>query len=265
MSDITLTPKSAVCPACRAVLADGAKFCHDCGARQSGVHRGAMASPALSQWRLFAGLAALIAMATGILFYAIGGQVRQPRTATVTAPATDVAASRPAAQPVGQDPQQIDLASMTPWEAADRLFNRVMAAEESGDAAQAKQFAPMTLDAYRRVEALDGDAQYHIGLVGLVLGNLDAVRTQIKILEKETPNHLLGLDLAYKVARVSGDTALLPKILAQFSAAVATEQSTLRPEYEAHRVTIEKLRVLAAEAAGGQATGGQAADGKAKP
>ena len=47
--------------------------------------------------------------------------------------------------------QSVDLASLSPRQAADRLFNRVMAASENGDTAEALQFAPMALQAYNNL------------------------------------------------------------------------------------------------------------------
>ena len=42
-----------------------------------------------------------------------------------------------------------DLASMTPREQFDRLYNRVMQASEQGDTATANRFSPMALQAYQ--------------------------------------------------------------------------------------------------------------------
>ncbi len=131
---------------------------------------------------------------------------------------------------------------MSPREAADRLFNRIMTAEENGDSAQAKQFAPMALQAYQLVPQLDADAHYHLGLINLVVGNLDEVRKQIDVLKQTSPNHLLAMALALTVAKRTGDDAAASDIRAKFATAYESEIASGKPEYEAHRVTIDKIR-----------------------
>ncbi len=137
--------------------------------------------------------------------------------------------------------QPVDLSNMSSREAADRLFNRVMLANESGDTAQAMQFAPMALQAYRLVDRPDADAYYHMGLISLVLGNLDDVRKQIENIKRDSPEHLLGYALALSVAKRGGDDKSALDILTRFAAAYNAETGSGKPEYEAHSVTIEKL------------------------
>ena len=146
--------------------------------------------------------------------------------------------------PSGPSAESVDLATMTPREAADRLFNRVMAADEQGRTEEVMQFGPMTLEAYKLVVLLDADARYHIGLVSLLLGDLDNAREQIKNLEAEAPDHLLGLTLASRVAEQTGDDKAASAVRARFAAAYDAEISSGRPEYEAHSVTIEAFRVV---------------------
>ena len=148
-----------------------------------------------------------------------------------------------AANTAQQNPQAVDLSSMTPRQAADRLFNRVMAAYEGKDTAQAEQFGPMALEAYKLVETLDSDAQYHIGLINFVLGNTDEVRKQVEILRKASPEHLLAAVLEIKVAKQAGDEKAASETLARAAAAYDAEMKRGLPEYEAHRVTVETLRV----------------------
>ena len=147
--------------------------------------------------------------------------------------------------PSDQSPESVDLTAMTPREAADRLFNRVMAANEQGRTEEVIQFGPMALEAYKLVDPLDADARYHIGLISLLTGDIDEARVQIKNLEAEAPDHLLGLDLAYRVAEKTGDDRGMSVARARFAAGYGAEISSGRPEYEAHRATIEAFRVAA--------------------
>jgi len=142
----------------------------------------------------------------------------------------------------------IDLSSMTPREAADRLFNRVMMATEQGNTEEAQRFAPMALLAYDRVEELDADAHYHIGRLSLVAGDIETARKEIAILKQAAPHHLLALLLEHTIAEQSGDRDAAAAVRATFAAAYAAEMKTGQPEYEAHRASIEILRTAAADA-----------------
>jgi len=142
--------------------------------------------------------------------------------------------------------QAVDLASMTPREAADRLFNRVMMASEQGNTQEALQFAPMALMAYDRVAELDADAHYHIGRISIVAGDVENARKQIGILKQVAPDHLLGLLLEHTVAEQSGDRNAAANAKAAFAAAYDAEMKTGKREYQDHKVSIEKFHSLAA-------------------
>jgi hypothetical protein len=154
----------------------------------------------------------------------------------VATPPTPVRDSSPA-----RSGQPVDLSSMTPREAADRLFNRIMMAEEQGNTQEVLQFAPMALQAYDSVDNLDADAHYHIGLIHAATGDFDMVRKQVGILKQFSPGHLLGLILEHDAAEQSGDGDASAKASAAFAAAYVSEIKTGRPEYEAHRSSIEKF------------------------
>jgi hypothetical protein len=59
----------------------------------------------------------------------------------------------------------VDLSSMTPRQAADRLFNRVMQAASSNDEAEVLRFLPMAIGAHDLVEDLDVDGKFHLVLL----------------------------------------------------------------------------------------------------
>jgi tetratricopeptide (TPR) repeat protein len=138
-----------------------------------------------------------------------------------------------------------DLASMPPRDAADRLFNRVMTASESGNTAEAMQFAPMALQAYDRVGPLDNDARYHVALIHLVAGDVKSAQAQLEQLRRSVPNHLLALMLAHQIAVQSGDKAGAARAYKNFLAAYDAEMATARVEYQEHRGGIERFRAAA--------------------
>jgi len=154
------------------------------------------------------------------------------------------------APPAASGPSSVDLASMTPREAADRLYNRVMAATENGNTAEAMQFAPMALQAYDRVGPLDNDARYHVALIHLVMGDIKGARVQLTELKRAVPNHLLALMLEEQIAVQSGDKAAAVRADKAFLAAYDKEIATGRVEYQEHRNGIERFRQAAQASVG---------------
>ena len=183
------TQHASTCPSCGAKLANQAKFCHQCGTQADGQGGNANLS-----WKPLA-LGAIVIAAV----FAVVAIVMDRFAPTPRATATAASIASPSAAPSGA--AAVDLSKMSPRQAADRLFNRVMAADERGDSAEAKKFAPMALQAYGLVKQPDSDAHYHVGLINLVLGDVAQVRKQIDLLYNAAPDHLLGLYLEVNIAR----------------------------------------------------------------
>ncbi|MDX1485982.1 MAG: cytochrome c [Alphaproteobacteria bacterium] len=135
-----------------------------------------------------------------------------------------------------------DLTRMTQREAADRLFNRIMTANEQGRLSEAQRFVPMAVQAYQGLPTLDRDAHYHLSLIHGVAGNRTKRDAHIAALREGAPNHLLALILEHSIARQSRDGAAASRTIAAFAAAYDGEMAKARPEYAAHRKTIERFR-----------------------
>ena len=223
-------PATAACPSCQIAIQPDARYCHGCGAPlhdQSGAKRLNKKMVAV----LLAVAAGVAAVAVVVVFFLGPSKVAGPPPSPF-----DGSAAMPG--------PAIDLATMTPREAADRLFNRVMMASEQGNMEEALQFVPMALLAYDRVGELDADAHYHIGLIYTVAGDIENARKQIDILKQDAPNHLLGLLLEHTIAELSGDRDAAARARAAFAAAYDAEMKTGKPEYTDHRVSIEKFRFM---------------------
>ena len=136
----------------------------------------------------------------------------------------------------------VDLSSMTPREAADQLFNRIMIADEQGNKEEVMRFLPMALQAYERVEFMDADAHFHLGLIHSAAGDYASTRKQIDILKQYAPNHLLAMLLEHEAATAAGDTSKAAAVEAAFNDAYPAEIVTNRPEYQAHLNSIEGFR-----------------------
>jgi mono/diheme cytochrome c family protein len=111
------------------------------------------------------------------------------------------------------------------------------------------RFVPMAIQAYGALPALDRDAHFHLGLIHRVAGNRANLAAQIAALRQGAPNHLLALLLEHDSAEQAGDSAAVSRLLAAFAAAYDAEIAMARPEYEAHRGTIERFRAAALRAA----------------
>ena len=220
----TQPPAGAYCPSCGTQAQQGARFCHACGAGLGGAAaRGRWNMPTVILYAIIA-LGVAVA-AAGAIF--MTGETPGP----APTPATSSAGSG-----------QPDISTMSPREAADRLFNRVIMASEQGNTDEALQFAPMAIQAYERVARLDADAHYHMGLIYSVAGDYDNVRNQVAIIKQYTPNHLLGLILEHDAAEQEGNAFGAARAAAAFAEAYDDEIRAGRPEYEAHRKTIEGFR-----------------------
>lgn len=230
----------ATCRECQNPLPAGARFCNECGLPVSAVpvagrRRGAAALP----WAV-AGVA--VATLAGVLV------LRQP--AEAGAPAAPAAPFVQGAAPGAGagDPTKVDLASMTPRQAADRLFDRVMQAEATGDMTTAKQFAPMGIQAYGMVEAPDADARYHVVQLYRVQGDADEARAQADAILAESPTHLFGLFGAAQAETVRGNTEAAAGFYRRFLAAYQDEVARGLPEYQEHQQGLPAMRAEAEKA-----------------
>lgn len=226
---------AAACAACGAALSPGAKFCHACGApaRAGGGAARPVQTRNLVPWLLAGGavVALLVVLVVTLL-----------RPGAAPAPA---AGPGPAA---GAGP--VDLASLSPREAADRLFNRVMSADERGLNDTARFFAPMALSAYGMLDELDADARYHVGLLSLVTDDHASALAQADTLARLVPGHLYAAILRAEVARARGDPAALRAAEQAFLDHYEAEIAAGRREYGEHPGLLERFRAGILEARG---------------
>jgi tetratricopeptide (TPR) repeat protein len=148
----------------------------------------------------------------------------------------------------GQPP---DLSTMTPREAAIRLFNRVMMADEQGNADEVAQFAPMAIAAYDRVENLDLEAIYHIGLINAAAGDPEKAWEVVERLRAVVPEHLLASVLEHRLATEENDQAKAERAIERFKAAYDEEIKVDRREYRGHQRQIDQFRQTLGAASGG--------------
>lgn len=218
--------KGAECPDCSGTLTPGAQFCHHCGTAMKSV---AATAPSRVPW-IVTGVA-LLAVIALVLFQA-------SRSATDSGPADTGQAGPMGGAPLG-NPSPTDLASMSPQEKADRLFNRVMMYASEGKADSAAIFAPMALQSFDLLAPLDVHQRYDVGLLAIVAGQLGRAKVEADTILKKNPNDLLGLTLAMRVAEASKNSASAGDIGKRLIAAEPAERKTAREEYQFHSSDID--------------------------
>lgn len=128
----------------------------------------------------------------------------------------------------------LDLNSMTPRDAADRLFNRVMQTISSGDTTNALFFQPMAVQAYQRAEPLDLDGIIHQALLELLVDPSAALATSERVLESE-PDHVLALGTAARAAIAMEDSTKARDYYEHLLRVYDTEYARNLVEYDGHR------------------------------
>ncbi len=133
-------------------------------------------------------------------------------------------------------PSSIDLSSMSPRQAADRLFERTMREESAGNMAQALQFADMGVRAYGMVLAaeLDADAHFHLGLLELLRSRPDDAELHTEAIFETAPDHLLGWVLKERIAEQRSDAAGLEQAATRFLESVDAQRAMNLEEYAQH-------------------------------
>jgi len=158
--------------------------------------------------------------------------------------------SQPAAgagAPSAQGASAVDLASMTPREAADRLFNRVMRGVSTGNSSEVEGFLPMAVAAYERAQPLDADGTFHLALLHLTGLDFAAAAAAVQDALTTSPNHLLLLSAAAEASVQAGDqdaaSSYYERILEAWDEQVALELE----EYQVHATMLPEIEADARE------------------
>ena len=152
----------------------------------------------------------------------------------------------PAAVPVAdaesREVRPPDISQLSPRDAADRLFDRIMRLQEEGKRDSVNVFAPMASTAYAMVAPLDADARFHLGAIGIATG--DSALARLALAQADTilagrPTHLLGLVLGAQAAAALGDRTALRAFNRRLLDARGRELAQPLDEYLQHRPVID--------------------------
>ncbi len=151
----------------------------------------------------------------------------------------------PAGGPGGANPaagmSSVDLTTMTPREAADRLFNRVMGAAENGDTLTVQSFLPMSISAYEQAKPLDTDGMYHLSILQRLGGDAAGALATAEEVLADNPDHLLNLAAAAQAARELGDDAKARQYYQHMLDVWETQMASGNDDYAQHTNIMDTL------------------------
>lgn len=177
--------------------------------------------------------AAVCILSVALIMYRVGRDTPEPATPDMANPGA-----------VGSAPQgpAPDISRMTPRERFDRLFNRIMQADERGDSLEVGRFTPMALGAYDQLEAADIDARYHAAVLRNKARDFTGARALADTILTESPGHLFGYIIRGESAHFQNDGAALARAQRDFLAQYGTAMRSNRVEYLEHKPAVDEFR-----------------------
>ena len=129
---------------------------------------------------------------------------------------------------------------------ADRVYERIVEAQERGDTAAANALIPTALQAYSLAGDMDSDAMYHATLLFIASGDYKAARDAADQVLTEMPDNPFALSAAGKAAAAQGDTAGARKYYGRFLTTYAAESKRMEyPEQRHHNAALPRMKAEA--------------------
>jgi tetratricopeptide (TPR) repeat protein len=154
--------------------------------------------------------------------------------------------SSPATDPLSGPPAGLlDLSELSPREAADQLFDRVMRGLSAGDTEGAMGFMSMAINAYQLLDSLDADGRFHLALLQLRAGQADESLASARAGLELFPDHLLLLSTAGDAAVEVGDDAAAEAFFRRTLEVYDAEVAKQLWEYQAHDGLLPDIRTTA--------------------
>ncbi len=234
-----MTDATQKCPVCGASNPARAKFCGECGAPMRAAAAAASTSAPAGRGAVLPWFVAgcfVIALQTTIIVVSL-------HRAGDAVP--DAVASANSAAPVASRGAAPDISNLSPREAADRLYERIARAAESGDTAQVQFFSPMAENAYANITPLDADGHLHLGLIYLANGNSAGAMAEGDSISRQFGTHLFGPLLKARGAAAAHNTAAAREAYRVFLANYDAERRKNLPEYTQHDALLTETRAAA--------------------
>ena len=230
------------CASCGSAIQPGARFCASCGTpvgAEPAVRVSGGGGRSVLPFAIAAGAGLVVALIIAYRSQTPAGAAQvEPQAAPLAPFATQGGGGTPP-----------DLSKMSPREAFDRLFTRVMTASENGDTAQANRFTPMAIMAYGNLPEVDADARYDVALIKLHAGDFNGARALADTIRSQDPRHLFGFVLQAAIGQFTQKPNDVTAAYKGFLAVADEELKTNRPEYAAHRGMLDSFRQAAEKGA----------------
>lgn len=227
------------CTSCAMEVPPGSRFCVHCGAPTGSQPTPLHPAAAGAQG---AGRGALGWWVAGILLVGLVVVVAVPRLLETGSPETPRTPAVPQGSAALGPAPNVDLSSMTPREAADRLWNRVMRGAEMQDSTEILNFVPMAVSAYELARPLDADGLFHLSVLLRLGQDMDGALAAAEEVLVNEPTHLLSLGAAAEAAEEAGLREEADGFWRRFLAAYDSELATGREEYEVHADLLPRMR-----------------------
>ena len=233
------------CAACGAALSAGARFCHRCGTplgQGLPITRQAPGGAAsVLPWGVaFVALLALVAMVAGRNFGASKGSSLDGSANALPTTQLDGAAPQggPAGAPGGGPAPNI--ANLSPSERANRLYTRIFEYAEAGKVDSVAFFAPMAMASHEMLESPTVDERYHFGRIAEVTNNPAVAVAQADTILRGQADNLLGLVLASRAARMTGNEPAAKGFDRRLLQALDRQLTAGGEDYQMHRAEIDR-------------------------
>lgn len=163
---------------------------------------------------------------------------RNPAPTAEASPASPSQAERP------------DLSNLSPAERFERLYQRIITAARSGDQATVNQFMPMATAAFGMLDSVTVDARYHMAMLELHVGDMNAAAAQADTIRKSDPDHLFSYVIAAAVARWKKDDKARDAAYREFMKRYDAQIATRKLEYTEHQSMLDDVKRAATGKAG---------------
>jgi hypothetical protein len=212
-------------------LPPGTRFCVACGSPLRGPGGQPERAPSgagggtVLPWAVSGVLLTALLVVAGMTVFSGGGAPAQPPPQGALGPAPNV-----------------DLASMSPGEAARRLFNRVVSGMERRDSAEVANFLPMAIDAHEIARPLDDLELFRLSFLYRAALDPDAALTTAMEGLERSPDHVLLLSAAAEAYRELNDDVAARVHFARLLEVWEVETARGQEEYEGFSLLLPVIR-----------------------
>jgi hypothetical protein len=146
------------------------------------------------------------------------------------------------APPAGEVTAPPDISNLSPTQRFERLYQRIISAAQSGDQATVTRFMPMAVAAFGMLDTVTVDARYHLAMLELHVGDMNAAGAQADSIKRANPQHLFSPVILAAIARWNKDERARLAAYREFLRRYDAEMAKRLPEYLEHQTMLEEVK-----------------------